>query len=216
MFLSSLISTDIDSRVVTGNDLYGNVLIGKHEFAAVIGIGWTSCAVDMKTSKRVQSVASLWENGDTEGELKKKYREESTNKMFALASKLPKVDSKRELWGASGVLPQGVRKKVRVVETKGKQKRKRADDAKGRVTGHRSHRRGENWERLGKAGALMRKGKQKPNAVPSESSEVGSPAEVFNSDILDNDNAGETSEGIGSDWAFAEDDEEDDKEDSSE
>lgn len=187
--------------------MYSNVLIGKHEFAAIMGIGWTSCAVDIRITKKVQAVASLWENGDTHRELRKKYQEESANKMFNIASKLLKADGTRELREASGVLPVRSGKRPRMVETKAKQVEKWKRGHGGNSALPPKQRQGNAEPRgiLTTLGATIRK--ERRVIVPSESEQEGSPSESFNLDTLDANHA--SSEATGSDWVFAEEDEED-------
>ena len=194
--------------------VYGNVLIGKHEFAAIIGIRWISCAVDIRISKRVQAVASLWGNGDTDGELRKKYREESANKMFALASKLLKADCTRELQEASGVLLPRAGKRLWIVETKAKQveKRKRAHEGKSGFSASQHRQNSDHWRVMTMSGAMVYKGKEQWMAVPLENHvQEGSALDGFNSDTVDANQPGDTSKATGSDWLVAEEDDEDDE-----
>ena len=106
--------------------------MGKVEFAAVLGIGWTSVAVDVRSCKRVQAVADLWKGGVPGSELKSKYKGESAASMCHLADKLINADKKRLLREASGMLPEkgSKRPKKLIVPSKVKQvegrKRERA------------------------------------------------------------------------------------------
>ena len=54
-------------------------------------------SVDMRNSKKVQAAIRLWKGGDTQGELKAKYQDESATSMCRLAEKLIKADKKKQL-----------------------------------------------------------------------------------------------------------------------
>ena len=175
--------------------MYSNVIIGKEEFAAVLGIGWTSVSVDVRNSKKVQAAIRLWKGGDTQGELKAKYQDESAASMCRLAEKLIKADKKKQLREASGMLPERSTKKMGHGVGKGKAslacKRVREEPPEASSSSAKRRKFEEKGKRFNAVGQKFKQGKVKGKMSTSASEDAEGTSDGMASDALDDTDSDE-------------------------